>query len=108
MKTVLALLLFITLVCVNVQKTYAGDGQAEWEFFASEWVKDAYISPAYMNLGVLRGQEDWNSHTFRTWACDILKRNNSRLTRVRLTDIEAVAYQGKSPREAEIVKFKCK
>jgi hypothetical protein len=71
------------------------------------WVKDLYVSPGHMNIGVIRGEKDWSSPMIGTYACAVLRNHGSTLSWVRFVDIEAVANQGQSPNQAEIYKFSC-
>lgn len=85
----------------------ASDARAQREFSKSNFVRDTYVSPGYMNLGVSRGEKVWTSGTFARWACGVLSRNGSKLARVRFYDVEKVVHQRVSVRSAEIVSFYC-
>ena len=85
----------------------AADEEARKELMATLWVKDAYVSPAHMNVGVLRGEKDWSTPMIGNWVCSVLRKHGSRLTWVRFVDIQEVVYEGKSPRQAEISKLRC-
>jgi hypothetical protein len=86
----------------------AGDDAAKRELKNIPWVKDVYVSPGHMNVGVLRREKDWTAPMIGQSICGILKKNGSGLQYVRFVDIEEVAYKNKSPSEAEIYKFPCK
>lgn len=85
----------------------AGDEQARSELKKLGWVKDVYVSPGYMNVGVIRSEKQWDAPMIGTAVCGILRRFESGLMKVRFVDIEQVAYQQKSPREAEIYALDC-
>jgi hypothetical protein len=72
------------------------------------WVKDLYVSPGHMNIGVIRGEKDWSAPMISSYACGVLRKHDSKLKWVRFVDIQAVAYQGQSPSQAEIYKFDCR
>lgn len=72
-----------------------------------EWVKDVYVSPGYMNVGVIRGEKEWGSNMIGSAICGILQQSGSNLATVRFVDIQAVKYEGKSPNAAEIFVRQC-
>lgn len=80
---------------------------AAQEFREMEWVRDVYVSPGHMNLGVLPEEKDWKAPMIATWVCGILTKHGSDLPWVRFVDIRAVASQGKTVRGAEIHKVTC-
>ncbi len=86
----------------------ANDESAKSELKKFPWVKDLYVSPGYMNVGVIRSEKNWKSPMIGRMVCGILKRTRSGLSSVRFVDIEEVAYQQKSPRQAEIHSLDCK
>jgi hypothetical protein len=85
----------------------AADRAAMADLQSNSWVKDLYVSPGHMNIGVIRGEKDWTSSTISSYACGVLKKHGSKLIWVRFVDIEAVTNQGKSPNQAEIYKATC-
>lgn len=84
------------------------DAKAESELRKASWVKDLYVSPSYMNIGVIPGEKDWTSPMIRNWACTILSKNGSKLNWVRFVNIVAIANQGKTVRQAEIHVVQCR
>lgn len=86
----------------------AADRAAMQELKQKSFVKDLYVSPDHMNIGVLRREKDWASSMFARWACGALDRAGSRLRYARFVDIEEVAFKKKSPAAAEISKFQCR
>jgi hypothetical protein len=86
----------------------AADNAAKQELQTAEWVRDLYVSPGVMNVGVLRGEKDWRSPMIGHWVCAVLVKHGSDLVRVRFVDIEQVAYAHKSVREAEISTTDCR
>jgi len=70
------------------------------------WVKDVYVSPGHMNIGVIHGEKDWSSPMISRWACAILVKYDTNLPWVRFVDIEKIAA-GKSIRQAEIYEARC-
>ncbi len=88
-------------------RTSGDDEGAKMELKKLDWVKDVYVSPGYMNVGVIRGEKKWDSPMIGNAVCGILKRFGSNLTSVRFVDIEEVADQQKSPRQAEIYSMQC-
>jgi hypothetical protein len=92
----------------SMSSTDQSDQSAKVELSQTAWVRDAYVSPGHMNVGVLRTEKDWSSPMIGTWVCAALAKHGSSLTWVRFVDIEAIAYQGSPPRQAEISKFRCK
>ena len=62
----------------------------------------------HMNVGVLRAERDWTAPMIGSWVCGILRKHRSELKWVRFVDIQEVVYQGKSPRQAEISKHRCR
>jgi len=85
----------------------AADAAAKSELQTNAWVRDVYISPGHMNIGVIRGEKDWTAPIITSYACGVLRKHGSTLNWVRFVDIEAVATQGKSPNQAEIYKGTC-
>lgn len=83
------------------------DEKAMKEIAQSAWVKDLYVSPGFLNVGVFREEKDWSSPMIGTWVCGFLRRNGSNLRKVRFVDIRQVVGEGKSPREAEIAVQAC-
>ncbi len=84
------------------------DEAAKAELLSTEWVRDSYVSPGHMNVGVIPGEKDWNAPMIGKWACGVLAKNGSTLTWIRFVDIQAVASEGKSPRQAEISIYRCR
>lgn len=72
------------------------------------WVKDTYVSPGYMNVGVIKSEKDWDSPMIGMAVCGILKRNSSSLSRVRFVDIEKVVREQVPAQSAEISVHYCK
>lgn len=108
---------FITLLATGVvvlPLTNAGDFEtpaddaAQRELAKTTWVRDLYVSPGHINIGVLRQEKDWNAPMIGKWVCGVLAKHGSQLRWVRFVDIEAVAGQGKSPDQAQISKFACR
>lgn len=91
-----------------VEYSNSADEAAKKELKDTQWIRDLYVSPGYMNVGVLKTEKDWASPMIGKWVCGVLAKHGSTLTFVRFVDIEGVVYHGKSPRQAEIAKFKCK
>jgi hypothetical protein len=86
----------------------SGDDEgAKREIKKLDWVKDVYISPGHMNIGVIRTEKRWDSPMIGNSICGILRRFGSNITRVRFVDIEQVAYEQKPPNQAEIYLFNC-
>jgi hypothetical protein len=85
----------------------AADQAAMQDLRSNSWVKDLYVSPGHMNIGVLRGEKDWTAPMISSYACGVLKKHGSKLNWVRFVDIQAVVDQGKSPNQAEIYKASC-
>ncbi|CAN5393799.1 hypothetical protein BH20ACI2_BH20ACI2_16210 [soil metagenome] len=85
----------------------AGDEQAKSELKKLGWVKDVYVSPGYMNVGVIRSEKQWDAPMIGTAVCGVLRRCGSGLMRARFVDIEQVTYQQKWLRDAEIFAFDC-
>ena len=83
------------------------DRAAMQDLRTNSWVKDLYVSPGHMNIGVIRGEKDWSAPMISSYACGVLRKHGSKLRWVRFVDIEAVAYQGQSPNQAEIYKTTC-
>jgi len=110
MKVILAL---IAGFLVFSNASFAGDystpqdTSAKTELSKAKWVKDLYVSPGYMNIGVIPGEKDWASPMIGKWACAILSKNGSKLTWVRFVNIVAIANQGKTVRQAEIHVVQC-
>ncbi len=77
------------------------------ELRGTEWVRDLYVSPAHLNVGVLSGEKEWSSPMIGRWVCGVLRRHRSELEWVRFVDIASVVGRGKSPRQAEISKWRC-
>ena len=107
-------LLLLTIICacisINVRAedySSAADNSAKNELRQKSWVKDLYVSPGYMNIGVIKNEKDWSAPMIGKWACAVLAKHGSKLNWVRFVDIEAVVYKGKSPRDAEITKVTC-
>ena len=102
--------LFLSFVTGTAAGEFAttADKMAERELREVDWVRDTYVSPGHMNIGVMRYEKQWGSPMIGTFACAIMRRNGSDLTWVRFTDIEAIIYQKKSIRQAEISKFRCR
>jgi hypothetical protein len=111
---VFRVILGLAIVCLLsgpvVAQDYAtpADESAMRELREKNWVRDLYVSPGHMNVGVYREEKDWNSPMIGKWVCTVLAQHGSKLTWVRFVDIRAVVYQGKSPRGAEISKLACK
>jgi hypothetical protein len=84
-----------------------GDEAAKRELKNIPWVKDVHVSPGHMNVGVLRHEKDWTASMTGQSVCAILKKNGSALQYVRFVDIEEIAYDNKSPNEAQIYKLQC-
>jgi len=110
MKT-LIFLLAICLVCpaVSLADDYSTppDTNAKNELRKASWVKDLYVSPGHMNIGVIPGEKNWTSPMIGNWACAILSKNGSKLNRVRFFNIVALTNQGKTVRDAEIHMVQC-
>lgn len=85
----------------------AGDESAKRDLKKMEWVKDVYVSPGHMNVGVIRTEKNWTAPMIGQSVCGILRKNGSGLQYVRFVDIEQVAHENKSPNQAEIYKFSC-
>jgi hypothetical protein len=85
----------------------AADQAAMQDLRSNSWVKDLYVSPGHMNIGVIRGEKDWSAPMITSYACGVLRKHGSKLNWVRFVDIEAVANQGQSPNQAEIYKGTC-
>lgn len=83
------------------------DSAAMQDLQANSWVKDVYVSPGHMNIGVIPGEKDWNAPMIGQYACGVLRKHGSALKWVRFVDIVAVANEGKSPNQAEISKVAC-
>ena len=86
----------------------AADQAAMKDLQTNTWVKDVYVSPGHMNIGVIKGEKDWSASMISSYACGVLSKHGSKLNWVRFVDIEAVANQGKSPNQAEIYKATCR
>lgn len=43
------------------------DEEARKELLATAWVKDAYVSPGHMNVGVLRAEKEWSAPMIGSW-----------------------------------------
>ncbi|MBI3771449.1 MAG: hypothetical protein HY272_01900 [Gammaproteobacteria bacterium] len=99
--------LFFCAANASGDNSTPADRKAMDEFRQSVFVKDLYVSPDHMNIGVLRREKQWGSSMFARWACGILARNGSQLAAVRFVDIEEVVHQNKSPTQAEISEFYC-
>lgn len=80
----------------------AADNAAMADLRTNSWVKDLYVSPGHMNIGVIRAEKDWSAPMISSYACGVLRKHGSKLNWVRFVDIEAVANQGQSPNQAEI------
>lgn len=110
MKVILA---FVAACLVLSNSSFAEDystpqdTNAKNELRKASWVKDLYVSPGYMNIGVIQGEKDWTSPMIGKWACAILSKNGSKLNWVRFVNIVAVANQGKTVRQAEIHVVQC-
>jgi hypothetical protein len=102
MKYLLAPLLLLSLAL----PAQASNESAKSEFTSQAWVRDTYISPGHMNLGVYPEEKVWSSNTFRIYVCGVLNRNKSDLRFVRFVDMRAI-MSGKSPRQAEVHKVQC-
>lgn len=85
----------------------AADQAAIADLQSNSWVKDLYVSPGHMNIGVIRDEKDWSAPIISSYACGVLRQHGSKLNWVRFVDIEAVAYQGQSAQGAEIYKSSC-
>jgi len=90
----------------EVQST-GNDEAAKRELKKLDWVKDVYVSPGHMNVGVIHEEKQWSSPMIGNAVCGVLRRTGSRLTRVRFVDIEEVAYRQKTAQAAEISVFDC-
>lgn len=86
----------------------SADKAAMADLETNAWVKDLYVSPGNMNIGVIRGEKEWDAPMINTYACAVLKKHGSKLRNVRFVDIEAVTNQGQSPRQAEIYSSSCR
>ena len=75
------------------------------ELMGTPWVKDVYFSPGYANIGVIRGEKNWDSPMIGRFIASILAKHNIRVQRIRFVDIQQVVYQKKSPRDAEIAVY---
>lgn len=89
------------------QKSSGNDELTKLEIKKLEFVKDVYISPGHINIGVIRSEKRWDSPMIGTGICGILRRTGSTITRVRFVDIEEVVYQQKPAQAAEIYLFNC-
>ena len=89
------------------QQSSGGDELAKGEIKKLAWVKDVYVSPGHMNVGVIRTEKRWDSPKIGNSICGILRRFGSKITRVRFVDIEEVAYEQKTAQAAEIYVFNC-
>lgn len=56
------------------QKSSENDELAKSEIKKLEWVKDVYISPGHINVGVIRSEKRWDSPMIGTGICGILRR----------------------------------
>jgi hypothetical protein len=70
------------------------------------WVKDLYVSPRHMNIGVVPGEKEWGAPMIARAVCSTLKSHRSTVRRVRFVDVYETSA-GKSPRQAEIVVVQC-
>lgn len=70
------------------------------------WVKDLYVSPGHMNIGVVPGEKEWGAPMITLAVCSTLKSHRSTVRRVRFVDVYKTSA-GKSPRQAEIVVVTC-
>ncbi|TAN71594.1 MAG: hypothetical protein EPN17_00890 [Methylobacter sp.] len=86
----------------------ASDGSAIKQLKGNAWVKDLYVSPGHMNVGVISKEKNWDSPMIARYVCGVLKKNSSDLNFVRFVDIEQVLYKNKTPNDAEIAKFTCR
>ena len=97
-----------TLSDTETSTSSQGDDEAaKRELKKIDWVKDVYVSPGHMNVGVIRSAKQWNSPMIGNSVCGILRKTGSSITRVRFVDIEEVTYQQKSAQAAEIYLFNC-
>lgn len=71
------------------------------------WIHGVYLSPGTFNLGVTRGDKDWNSSMIQASVCGVLNRTASSIKRIRFVDANEVIYQNKSAVSAEITVFTC-
>lgn len=93
---------------VSSQSSGADNEATKGELKKIPWVKDLYVSPGHMNVGVIRTEKVWTSPMIGEMVCGILRRTGSDLTHVRFVDIEEVTYQQKSPSQAEIYSMQCR
>ena len=97
----------VPFVTGATESTSPADEAAKRELAKIGWVRDFYVSPGHMNIGVLRREKNWKAPMIGKWACAVLAKHGSTLPWVRFVDIEVVV-QGKSIRQAEISKFTCR
>lgn len=72
-------------VIPTTQRAYTlADEAAKRELQKTKWVRDLYVSPGHMNIGVLHGEKDWNSPMIGKWVCAVLVKNGSSLERYGL------------------------
>lgn len=75
------------------------------ELMRVPWVKDVYLSPGHMNIGVIRNEKQWTSPMIARFVKAILEKHGVSVQWIRFVDIEQVAYQRETVRDAEITKF---
>lgn len=83
------------------------DEAAREDLATNEWVKDTYVSPGHMNVGVILGEKDWSAPMISTFVCAALRKNGSKLLAVRFVDIVAMVNNQSTVRDAEIHKRLC-
>ncbi len=99
---------FITSLAIAGDFASSADDAAKRELAKTTWIRDLYVSPGHLNVGVFRREKDWTAPMIGKWICSVLAKHGSQLRWVRFVDIEAVASQGKSPDQAQISKFACR
>jgi hypothetical protein len=106
MKKVILLALTFGLLSIS-QVAFSSDDSAAQQLKGTDWVKDVFVSPGHMNVGVIAGEKDWTSPMIARFVCGVLKSSGSNINLVRFVNIEQVVYQNQTPRDAEISKFRC-
>ncbi|MBA3036325.1 MAG: hypothetical protein FP814_07510 [Desulfobacterium sp.] len=74
------IILFANLIAFTIvsASSWAGDyatpadKTAKRELTKVTWIRDLYVSPGHMNVGVLRSEKDWNSPMIGKWVCSVL------------------------------------
>lgn len=84
----------------------AANVAAKEELAAFPWVRDLYVSPGHLNIGVIPGEKEWGTPMITLAVCSTLERHGSDVRRVRFVDVHQIAA-GKSPRGAEIIAVDC-